>query len=199
MADLNDLSNSILDALMTSWADDKTKSLKDSRGQSIAAIRGVLEQARITVEDVDSLCLQHQVAAMAEDVDCIACFEQERHDATIDAYAVEAERAEVRSADLERRLEMAREALEAAKIRIESLGEYTHLYCGCGYCRVVAALAQLGAPVERKPHSIMTRDEYDKFVVQGWHEVCHNYESGNTAVRYLGIADEPAADVKEKR
>jgi hypothetical protein len=35
------------------------------------------------------------------------------------------------------------EALEHAKIRIESLGEYPHAPCGCRYCIVVAALDNL--------------------------------------------------------
>jgi len=45
-----DLCESILDALMTSWADDKAKSRKDSREQSLAVIRGVVEPVTADLE-----------------------------------------------------------------------------------------------------------------------------------------------------
>lgn len=46
----------------------------------------------------------------------------------------------------------------------------------------------------KRPHRIMTAEEYEALDLQEWHEVCRNYDGfGGVAIRYLS-SDEPCCD-----
>lgn len=47
---------------------------------------------------------------------------------------------------------------------------------------------------KRKPHKVMTPEEYAAMPLQGWHEVCRDVDGfGGVGVRYLG-RDETSRD-----
>jgi len=211
----DDLTQQILDALVESWETDETATPAESLEQSLAVIRGVVEPSysalEAELEDIkdNNWPYEWQIATKEREARKNA---ERRLEAEVAGVALVRQQSALAIADLEQRLEMAREALERINDCIEPIDNGR-----CGICRIGFrsyglkgkpqpcsrpdclshkidnALTQLAAPlapVERRPHSIMTRDEYDKFTLQGWHEVCHNYESGNTAVRYLGVVED---------
>jgi hypothetical protein len=203
----NDLTQLILDALVESWETDETETPAESLEQSLAVIKGVVEPSysalEAELEDIkdNNWPYEWQIATKEREARKNA---ERRLEAEVAGVALVRQQSALAIADLEQRLEMARAALDRARtelismatmatLRIQELGHSVDPPSKT-YSQPVRAidkaLAQIAAPLapsERKPHLIMTRDEYDKFTLQGWHEVCHNYESGNTAVRYLGI------------
>ena len=52
---------------------------------------------------------------------------------------------------------------------------------------MAATMTDPEAKLERKPHKVMTTEEYSATPIIGWHEVCRNVDGfGGVGIRYLG-------------